>query len=79
MQRIDINSPEWFAIKAHIEARLKVHNKQLKSRGLPMAETENARGAILELELLLDLPNQQGVKIEFKVLNPNAAEYGVNL
>lgn len=73
--RIDTNSPEWLAIQAQIEARLKVLFHQLKGRGLPMEPTENARGAILELEQLLEFPNQQHKEI--KMPGSNVAEYGM--
>jgi hypothetical protein len=47
-------------IKRHLEARKQLQQKIVCTPLLPMAETENARGALAEIELLLALPNQTG-------------------
>ncbi len=58
--KIDPNSPEWLAIARHLEARKQLQIKLACTPLKAMAETENARGALQEIELLLNLPNQTG-------------------
>lgn len=52
---VDTNSQTWRAIERWIEERLQLRRHTLQSCGLPMDETENARGAIEELSELRDL------------------------
>ncbi len=58
--KIDPHSTEWLAIKRHLEERQRLQTKLACMPLNPMAETENARGALKEIELLLNLPNQTG-------------------
>jgi hypothetical protein len=61
-ETIDTNGATWQAIKAWADQRLKMHRTQLEAPGLPMTETEVARCAIRELNLLLALPNQKSIQ-----------------
>lgn len=54
-QEIDFHSPTWRAVKRYAEQRLVKQRRMIEAPGLPSAETENVRGAIKELNLLLAL------------------------
>ncbi len=49
------SAPDWFAVKAHIEAKLVIHRAKLELIGTPIVETEASRYAIAELKALLNL------------------------
>ena len=52
---IQVDSPTWREIERWIEERLQIRRSALEMTGLPMDETENARGAIEELHVLQNL------------------------
>jgi hypothetical protein len=52
---IDRTSPTWSAVARWAEQRIAQRRKENETPGLPPDETENARGAIEELKLLLKL------------------------
>ena len=49
---VEPDSETWRAIQQWIEARLQLRRATLECMGLPVDETENARGAIEELQEL---------------------------
>lgn len=53
--KIDVNSPTWKQVERYVDQQLRIHYKNLKQCGLPDDETENARGAIQELETMLEV------------------------
>jgi hypothetical protein len=56
---IDIHSPTWRAVKAWADKRASTSRTQVETPNLSLPETECARGALRELRLLLELPNQK--------------------
>lgn len=71
--RIDTDSLTWLAVKAWAESQLAVLRRLNDTPGLPMPETENARGSIRHLNLLLGLPEQQ--RKDENVPNSNVQQY----
>lgn len=55
---IDINSPTWKAIEAHLKARLVTLREKNDSEQLDLSATSKVRGQIAEVKELLALPNQ---------------------
>lgn len=55
---IDINSPTWKAIEAHLKTRLVTLREKNDSEQLDLSATSKVRGQIAEVKELLALPNQ---------------------
>lgn len=53
--QVEKHSETWRAVEAHIEQRLSLHRDVVDTIGLPIEETEAARGAIQELKELREL------------------------
>jgi hypothetical protein len=61
--RIDPFSPTWLAIKAHVETELMIKQSTVNTPLLPLAETENARGAIQALNSVLSLASTKNAPV----------------
>lgn len=59
METVDPNSSTWRAIESWIDERLQIRRSATECCGVPMDETENARGAIEELNELRQLGKPQ--------------------
>jgi hypothetical protein len=59
-------SPTWRAVSAWAAERIEQYRLRLENPGLPPAETENLRGAIRELRVLVALPSAatQGAQLD---------------
>ena len=60
---VEPDSATWREIEQWIEERLRIRRSALESTGLPIDETENARGAIEELNELRGLARPQVIAV----------------
>lgn len=61
---IDQGSPTWLAVQAWVQERIAQHQRVLETAGLPQDQTENSRGAIRDLRVLLRLPDRPVIPIQ---------------
>lgn len=64
VNQIDQGSPTWLAVKEWAQERIAQHQRSLETAGLPQDQTENARGAIRDLRVLLRLPEKAVIQIQ---------------
>lgn len=60
MMKIDRSSQTWRVIEAWARDRIETRTRTCTTPGTPLDQTEQARGAISDLELLLDLAREPG-------------------
>ena len=61
---VNFAEPTWLEIKSYCKSRIEMHERTLRTVGLPPDETEGVRYAIVELDALLKFPNPSSMSAD---------------